>query len=402
MHRSGLKLISLIPGSGYGDAACEYAAGLANSGMDVCWYPTRDNSAELISLRRATADVASAIQPQMVQLWNQTVNAEAFLLDVPPYRWHEHWLEAEPQLRPFCYLAWEVGQLPHQWLQPLNRFEKIFVPSAFNRDTLLSGGITVPVEIIPHIARDISTPGPLEEGPLGLGDIQPDDFVFYTIGAWTSRKDMESTLRSYLDAFSADDAVALVIKTEPVNQIARYARSGTGQGTTAPHTLGTAWAVARLLAEYRNAARIHLIAGRISPHQIDELHQRGDCFVSLTHSEGWGLGAFDAVLHGNPVITTGWGGPLDYLGDNYPLLVDYELRPTDQYADDGHFYRGSDVYWAHANRAHAAALMRYVFESFASTRAFTLPLKNAVTERYSPARVCKELADGMALSIAGR
>jgi len=398
MYRPGLKLISLIPGCGYGDAACEYAVGLANSGINICWYPTRDNTADLISLQRATADVASAIAQQMALLWNQSIKAEAFLLDLPPWRWHEYWLQAEPQLRPFCYLAWEVGRLPRQWLQPLNKFEKVFVPSAFNRNTLIAEGVTVPVEIIPHIARDTDSSANGEEGLLVLGNVRPDDFVFYTIGAWTTRKDMESTIRSYLDTFTADDRVALVIKTDPLNQIVRYSQSRSGETATVGHTLGTPWAVARLLAEYPNAARIHLIAQRLTPHHIDRLHRRGDCFVSLTHSEGWGLGAFDAALHGNPVIIPGWGGPLDYLGENYPLLVDYELRATDQYEDDGYFHRGPDIYWAHANRAHASELMRSVFESQASTRTFTLPLKNAIAERYSSSNISKKLADAMELT----
>jgi len=396
-HRHGLKLISLIPGCGYGDAACEYAAGLDTLGVPVSWLPMRDNSAELLSLQRATADVAPAIAPQMTRLWNRPVDADAFLLDVPPYHWHEHWLAAEPGLRPFCYLAWEVEQLPERWLAPLNRFEKIFVPSHFNRDAFVAGGVATPVAVIPHIARTMDVGSAADGAELLAEDIvRPEDFVFYTIGAWTTRKDLESTIRAYLDAFTADDPVVLVVKTGAFDEIAATRRSRTGN-IAASHTLGTPWALARILAGYPRAARIHLLAHRLEPYQIDQLHRRGDCFISLAHSEGWGLGGFDAALHGNPVIMTGWGGQLDYLGDDYPLLVDFELRPTDEYEDDGHFHRRHDVYWAQPDRAHASALMRSVFASPSSTATVVSRLQSQLRERFAPPVVCATLAAQMGL-----
>ena len=45
---------------------------------------------------------------------------------------------------------------------------------------------------------------------------------------------------------------------------------------------------------------------------------------SCARGEGWGLGGFDAAAHGNPVVTTGFGGQLDYLADS-PHLVHFEL-----------------------------------------------------------------------------
>ena len=41
----------------------------------------------------------------------------------------------------------------------------------------------------------------------------------------------------------------------------------------------------------------------------DAIHAIGDCYVSLTHGEGWGMGAFDAATLGKPVLITGWGSP---------------------------------------------------------------------------------------------
>lgn len=397
--RNGLKLISLIPGCGYGDAACEYAAGLDALGVPVSWLPTRSNRADLLPLHRAIADVAPAVHGQMARLWNRPVDAGTFLLCVPPYRWHEHWLAVESSLRPFCHLTWEVEQLPKSWLGPLNRFEKVFVPSHFNREAFINGGVTAPVEVIPYIARDIATTGAdANAGFLSENAVRPGDFVFYTIGTWITRKDMETTIRAYLDAFCADDPVVLVVKTGPLDEVARAGQAG--GNSAGAHTLGTPWALARILASYPRAARIHLVAQRLEPQQIDQLHRRGDCFVSLTHSEGWGLGGFDAALHGNPVIMTGWGGQLDYLGDDYPLLVDFELRPTAQYQDDGHFRHRHNVFWAQANREHGSALMRNVFESPSRVSTVVTRLQGELRQRFSPTKVCAKLAAAMGFDVA--
>ena len=87
------------------------------------------------------------------------------------------------------------------------------------------------------------------------------------------------------------------------------------------------------------------------------LHERGNCFVSLCRSEGWGLGAFDAAASGNPVVTTGFGGHLDYLaGTDY--LVRFDLVPVDDPA--GYPSYAPDQHWAEPDLDHGAELLRHV------------------------------------------
>ena len=111
------------------------------------------------------------------------------------------------------------------------------------------------------------------------------------------------------------------------------------------------------------------------------LHQRGDCFVSLTKGEGWGLGAFDAAGHGNCVIMTGFGGQLDYLDNENAYLVDYRLTPA---RDD--FARSSfmpDQNWAEADIQHAARLMKYVYSHQEEARAKAARLQRRILQDFS-------------------
>ena len=152
------------------------------------------------------------------------------------------------------------------------------------------------------------------------------------------------------------------------------------------------YTLSRIVARYRKPARIHLLGDSLRTAGIDALHARGDCFISLTRSEGWGLGAFDALLHGNPVVMTGWGGQLDYLGSDYPYLVDYTLRPTRESPPDGYYLRAQDVHWAHADTAHAGQLMRRICEQRDQAAGVARDLQNTLRERYSRARIATQLA----------
>jgi glycosyltransferase involved in cell wall biosynthesis len=96
----------------------------------------------------------------------------------------------------------------------------------------------------------------------------------------------------------------------------------------------------------------------VTDQAIDELHRRGDCYVSLCRGEGWGIGAFDAASQGKPVVMTGFGGQLDYLDRNLAYLVNYSLVPVDEPAAPKSY--SPDQQWAEPDVAHGARLLRAV------------------------------------------
>ena len=391
----GLKAVTQAPGYGYGDAASEYLAGLDALGVPVTWYPTVANRADPVAYEDCTRLLHDAIKPDVLALWQRPLDCSALLVNVPPYRLHHHWRRQEPDLRAFAAVAWEVETVPETWPDALNPYEAVFVPSTFNRRALTGGGTTAPVEVVPHVARRAD---PVPGGP-AWGQVAEDDFVFYTIGAWTTRKAMDATVRAYLEAFDGSDKVALIVKTDPVDQIALRALPKDERAQGPPTSAMVWWSLSQILADYANPAKVHLIAEAISARDIDRLHTRGDCFVSLSHSEGWGLGSFDAALFGNPVVMTGWGGQLDYLGDDYPFLVRYDLKPTADWPADGGFLQAPDVHWAEADRRHAGELMREVFEKQARAAALARDLAPRLRARFSPETVCRRLAELMGFAV---
>ena len=52
---------------------------------------------------------------------------------------------------------------------------------------------------------------------------------------------------------------------------------------------------------------------------MQAIHNIGDCYLSLTFSEGWGMGAYDAALAGKPVIISDFGAQIEFVPNE--LLV---------------------------------------------------------------------------------
>ncbi len=393
---SGLNVVTLTPGCGYGDAACQYIAGLHRLGVPVTWTPTISGRANNRSREKLRLLLQADIAEDLMNLLWRPLDCSAMLIDIPPFHWQQHWREKEPNLRPFTYITWEVEQIPQDWIPVLNSYERIFVPSTFNQRTLTAAGITAQVDVVPHVARKTSS----SSVTTTYGDVNDEDFVFYTIGSWTSRKAMQDTVRAYLDAFTKDDKVALIIKTDHIDQIAHWALPEAQRRNAPPDSVMVWWTLARILASYPNPAKIQLISKRIPAVDVDNLHRRGDCFVSLTRSEGWGLGPFDAALHGNPAIITGWGGHLDYLGEDFPFLLRYEMEPVSKTPADGFFDHVENAFWARADPRHAAETMRAAYENRDQTIALGRNLQHRLSETYAADKVCRRLASLMGFSEA--
>ncbi len=373
----GLKMVTMMPCTGYGEAGLAYLSALRRLGVPITWTPMVEGSEAWGPSFGIAPFLGSRSGGEHDDLCNRPLDYDRLLVHVPP-AWQLPWRLVEPSVAAAVYTTWEADRLPEVWVSNLNRFERVLVPSTFNQRAFAASGVTARIGVVPHCA-----PRPVEGGELDLASVDPGDYVFYTIGSWTTRKALEETIRAYLEAFSEKDPVVLVVKTGTTDQIAAYAAAGS-PGATAPEEGQTWWSMARILADYRKAARVCLLTRELSRAEIAALHQRGDCFVSLSHGEGWGLGCFEAVLAENPVVVTGWSGPLDYLREDYPLLVPYELEATSRSRPDGWMELSDEASWARADAEAARTLMRWVFEHRDEAREQSSLLAERLRADYAP------------------
>jgi glycosyltransferase involved in cell wall biosynthesis len=368
---TGVKYIAYANSSGYGLAALGYVRALHNAGVPVWWQPSflggatdtmwrpEHGLAALPLARAATGDAALADIPALAERLCRPIEYDTVILHTVP----EHWPRlAERGVQNIGYTTWEADALPDHWGALLVVPDKLFVPNNSNGELFQRSGLGRPVHVVPHIRRHAwNTPTPDEKVALRrrLG-IPGDHFVFYTIGAWDPRKALPQLIALFAREFTAHDKVTLLIKTSAVpSWFTASAQAGARIPSLVRHEVDAAYAQTGVASAPIALLAAHDVSGRT----IDVLHAVGDCFVSLTHGEGWGMGAYDAATLGKPVLITGWGGHLDFLGADYPGLIAYAMAPVSGWLPDAS-YRPTQQ-WAIADTQDAARLMRRMVTRYA-------------------------------------
>ena len=68
-----------------------------------------------------------------------------------------------------------------------------------------------------------------------------------------------------------------------------------------------------------------IIKDDLSDAQLKALYEQCDALVAPSRAEGFGLPLAEAMLSGLPVITTGWGGQLEFCNHETAWLIDYSF-----------------------------------------------------------------------------
>jgi glycosyltransferase involved in cell wall biosynthesis len=386
----GIKYFTFGTAVGYSLAGLAYIRALHNAGVPVWPFFVGSRNKHGPTLGRAIADDANfADIPALMKATAQPIAYDTVLAHLTPDNWDQ---VAESGKRLIGYAAWEAEGLPEHWPAMLNKAERILVPCCFNVELFARGGVRRPVHVVPHIRRHTRGESAPEDGAalrLRLG-IPADHFVFYSIAEWDPRKALSDLIDLFAREFSCEEPVTLLLKTsaklhrpvaledrgkriqELVARIVERAHRETGR---------------------QGASVVVIAADDIGGGEINAIHAAGDTYVSLTHGEGWGLGAFDAATFGKPVIITGWGGQLDYLGSNYPGLVRYEMTPiTGWYPLAGSRLTHR---WATADKAHAVELMRMAVAREGTLADAAKSLSKEIDERYAEPVVAGQLIEAI-------
>lgn len=362
------RYLSLDERSGYGVAADRCRGALEESGLEVDWYPFVPGPSWGLGYESAFPLSEEGGDDGPPEGDGDVVVAHL----VPEYLPHvrrdlpRHYLVA--------HTVWETDRLPRHWPGCLASADLIVVPSRFAHEVMAKAGLAAPVAVVPHVATDTGSPA-----RSAWLDLAPDVFVFYTIAEWNERKAVADTIEAYLRAFRSSDPVTLVVKTSGRDHTTPLGPgSRIGPGTTA-------FALARLMAAHPDPPHVRLVTRPLTDAQVAGLHRRGDCFLSLCRSEGWGLGAFDAATFANPVVTTGYGGHLDFLGES-PFLVDFEVVSVPETGDRSYT---PEQHWARADLDAAAAICRSIAFDPGSARTWAAELGDRIRSTYEPAAIAR-------------
>lgn len=186
----------------------------------------------------------------------------------------------------------------------------------------------------------------------------------------TERKHPIALMKSYWYAFQNKEDVALVLKTYRSD----YSEA---EKDAIRNTIKRLKAVTPM----ENYPPIFLLPNMLSEDEINGLHTRGDCYVSLDRGEGFGLSPFHAGARGNPIVITGFGGALEYAKEDNSYLIKYSLTPLSGMPWSP-WYRG-DQLWAEPDVYDGAMKMRHVFNNQAEAKQKGTKLKEYIMDNFN-------------------
>lgn len=208
------------------------------------------------------------------------------------------------------YTFFETDRIQPAWAQKANEFDFLIVPSRSNGETLLRSGVTKPILCAgPPCEQEVYE----QEYPAFEIESIGNRTVFYNICQLSTKKGIDALLRAYYAAFaSSPDEVLLVLKTY-VNMAGRN-----NDLEIVKQYIQSVKSRCRIPTD--NFPPVLPLVYTMSDDEIHGLHVCGDAYVCSSRAEGWGIPVFDALAHGNTVISHTAGGLGDFVNKENSLV----------------------------------------------------------------------------------
>lgn len=295
----------------------------------------------------------------------------------------------------------ESTRIAHEWLQKGNQMNNIIFVSNHSKDTHentkydavneQTGQPAILENTAPLAA--VNYPVKTYEG-LEATEMQlSTEYNFLCVAQFGPRKNLDNTIKWFLEEFKNDDNVGLIVKT-----------------SVAKNCL-----VDRELCESKfkflskqvpdHKCKLYLLHGDMSDEEMHGLylHPNINIALSLTHGEGFGLPLFEAAYMGVPVVAPGWSGQLDFLRgedgkDNF-YNVSFDLKPIpDEAVWDGVLIKDSS--WAVPREESAKLNMRECLKDVIEDRVgYAKEYAETLKERFSEEKMYAAFIDGMGIDM---
>jgi len=295
-----LYIAPLLDFSGYATAARNYVRALDSVGCDIVTRPLRyDGGSAILSDReKHLAD-------------KDTSNVDIILAHTTPNE-----MGRKDGCFNACYFAWETDRVPQEWVRQLNQMDLIMVPCDDNVIACTVAGVKPPVVKVPHTFSEEQYKKPVQ--PYDMPGFE-EHFKILSICQISKKKGVDSLLFSYLNEFTANDNVVLVLKVY----------FGPNDGDNERNSLinqinGIKSALRLQSGAYPKIKLIHGVTGEDS---IAKLYKTCDLYALPSRGEGFSITHFDALGYGLPAIGLNCGGTKEFLTNDAGWLVDYTMTP---------------------------------------------------------------------------
>lgn len=319
--------------SGMGEANRHAVAALHTAGVNV--------QAKLLSYVGDMADFGG-LGELITSLIDNEANYKIKIIHTTPDQFKLH---LEPNKYHVGHFFWETDRVPKEFAKGLNLMDEIWTGSEASKQAIIAGGVDKPIYIFPQATEtEREWPKPYE-----IPDFK--GFLFYSIFEWIDRKNPAALLNAYWSEFQKGEKVGLLLKTYFRNftlankKMIREQIDGLKQ-----------------MSGLKEFPPVFLYLELMDRYQVMRIHKTGDCFVSAHRGEGWGVPQVEAMLAGNPIISTNYGGVHEYLDANTAFLVPAKMVPVSG-MEHSQIWYGNDQNWAEVDQAELRKAMRANFDN---------------------------------------
>jgi glycosyltransferase involved in cell wall biosynthesis len=236
--------------------------------------------------------------------------------------------------------VWELPRYPDEWARQLDRFNEIWVPTAFV-EAAIGKAVSAPVYHLPNACEPHIT------SDLGRSFFEIPEMAFTVLYFF----DLRSRL-ARKNPWAAIEAFRRVSDTRPAATMHLVLKLN--YSSFEPNVMS---ALLERVAPFRN--KVTIIDTTLTNNETKNLIRCCDCFLSLHRSEGFGRGPAEAMFLGKPVIATGWSGNMDYMTYENSFPVNYTLRTVmkDEYPQH------EDQVWADADISQASEFLACIVDN---------------------------------------
>lgn len=270
------------------------------------------------------------------------------------------------------YTTIESYTLPKQFVECCQLYDEIWLTSEWSAD-ILRKHVDKPIYTV---VTGVDPTHYSENGPKFELRPKVKDFVFVSVFGWNYRKGYDVLLRAYLDEFSTDDNVSLLL-------ISRYQ-----SGHSRYHKNKIANDIDEFMKEFPNKDLPHIVRfSKVTPEKdMPKIYRACDCFVLPTRGEGGGLPSLEASMCGLPVIMTNCSGQQGYLRANnsYMLEIDRltEIQPGQMHL---HYWDGQQFPALTSDKTHndLKQLMRSVVNEYDEAKHRNQNMQKMILENFT-------------------